>query len=70
MSLALTSIEPIEDLLYLCFLNPLSFVCDPESDKTIFFFRLNCDWFSRRGVEVGIPNDMSQDFSCPGFESI
>ena len=66
VSLVFASIEPIEDLFYLRFLNPLSFVRDSESDETVLFSRLNCDWFSRRRVEIGIPDDVSQDLSGSG----
>jgi hypothetical protein len=66
VSLVFASIEPIEDLMDVGFLDTRPFVCDAKNDETALFFRLNCDWFSGRRVEIGIPDDVSQDLSGPG----
>src|ERR1700722_10277160 len=65
MSLALASIEPVEDMPHIGLLNPWSLVGNAKPDETIFFLGANCDWFLGSRVQVSILNNVGKDFPCP-----
>jgi hypothetical protein len=63
--LTFASMESVEDLVYLGFLNSWSRVRGTKRDKTIFFLCVNGDWCTGRRIQIGIANNVGKDFSCP-----